>query len=268
MYIYIYIYMYVHIYIYVCNYTCMYLGGNDVAQHTTSNFKNLLDECIGELRMSGHSGNSRCSFPRVVILDVLNTKSPHIGMWHNQRVLANGTTCTTNLDITMMVQWSYQWCCTLDVVNAAHRCLGGDVVFYCVVVVWLHAHDVHTWCIWVRSCVHVSLTNFIRSRLPWALRRPSTTTMSDDTSAPVEACNRVAFRNMLQWGARTYTTHSHTHTYFHNTTRWCSQMVKLSAWCSEIADKLSGWCSEIIRMVLRNCQDATTEPTFNISLIT
>ena len=82
----------------------MYLGGNDVAQHTTSNFKNLLDECICELRMSGHSGNSRCSFPRVVILDVLNTESPHIGMWHNQRVLANGTTCTTNLDITMMVQ--------------------------------------------------------------------------------------------------------------------------------------------------------------------
>ena len=82
----------------------MYVGGNDVAQHTTSNFNTLLDECICELRMSGHSGNSRCSFPRVVILDVLNTKSPHIGMWHNRRVLANDTTCTTNLDITMMVQ--------------------------------------------------------------------------------------------------------------------------------------------------------------------
>ena len=82
----------------------MHVGGNDVAQRTTSNFKNLLDECICELRMSGHSGNSRCSFPRVVILDVLYTTNPHIGMWHNQRVLANDTTCTTNLDKITMVQ--------------------------------------------------------------------------------------------------------------------------------------------------------------------
>ena len=146
------------------------------------------------------------------------------------------------------------------------------VVMLCSIVWWLCGYVltmyIHGAYEFDHVCVHVSLTNFIRSRLPWALRKPSTTAMSDDTSAPVEACNRVAFRNMLQWGARTYTTHSHTHTYFHNTTRWCSQMVKLSAWCSEIADKLSGWCSEIIRMVLRNCQDATTEPTFNISLIT